>query len=53
MIRLEKRPQPSRAFSLATPVLAVLATMFFGGLLFMALGLFWICDRGGRANAAD
>lgn len=38
MIRLEKRPQPSRAFSLATPVLAVLATMFFGGLLFAALG---------------
>ncbi len=38
MIRLEKRPQPSRAFSLATPLLAVLATMFFGGLLFFALG---------------
>jgi len=38
VIRLEKRPQPSRAFSLATPLLAVLATMFFGGLLFFALG---------------
>ncbi|MCX7560968.1 ABC transporter permease [Sulfitobacter sp. F26204] len=38
MIRLEKRPQPSRLFSLATPLLAVLATMFFGGLLFAALG---------------
>lgn len=38
MIRLEKRAQPSRAFSLATPLLAVLATMFFGGLLFLALG---------------
>ena len=38
MIRLEKRPQPSRAFSLATPLLAVLATMFFGGLLFAVLG---------------
>ena len=38
MMRLEKRPQPSRAFSLATPALAVLATMFFGGLLFAALG---------------
>ncbi len=38
MIRLEKRPQPSRAFSLATPVLAVVATMIFGGLLFAALG---------------
>lgn len=38
MIRLEKRPQPSRVFSMATPVLAVLATMFFGGLLFWMLG---------------
>jgi general nucleoside transport system permease protein len=38
VIRLEKRPQPSRAVSLATPVLAVLATMVFGGLLFLALG---------------
>ena len=38
MIRLEKRPEPSRAVSLATPLMAVLATMFFGGLLFAALG---------------
>ena len=38
MIRLEKRPQPSRAWSLATPLLAVVATMIFGGLLFAALG---------------
>ncbi|MEP5631713.1 MAG: ABC transporter permease [Tateyamaria sp.] len=38
MIRLEKRPQPSQAMSWATPLLAVLATMFFGGLLFAALG---------------
>jgi len=38
MIRLEKRPQPSRAFSLATPLLAVLATMVFGGLMFALLG---------------
>lgn len=38
MIRLEKRPQPSRAMSLATPVLAVVATMVFGGLLFALLG---------------
>ena len=38
MIRLEKRPQASQAFSWAAPVLAVLATMFFGGLLFAALG---------------
>ncbi|MCL6285941.1 ABC transporter permease [Ruegeria sp. 2012CJ41-6] len=38
MIVLEKRPQPSQAWSLATPIVAVLATMFFGGLLFAALG---------------
>ncbi|MEP1587793.1 MAG: ABC transporter permease [Tateyamaria sp.] len=38
MIHLEKRPQPSQAMSWATPLLAVLATMFFGGLLFAALG---------------
>ena len=38
MIRLEKRPQPSRAFSLATPLFAVVATMFFGGLLYAVLG---------------
>lgn len=38
MIRLEKRPQPSRNWSLATPLVAVVATMFFGGLLFAALG---------------
>ncbi|MGD9863451.1 MAG: ABC transporter permease [Pseudodonghicola sp.] len=38
MIRLEKRPQPSRAWSMVTPLLAVLLTMLFGGLLFAALG---------------
>ncbi|SFS21693.1 ABC transporter permease [Yoonia litorea] len=38
MIRLEKRPQPSRPWVFATPVLAVLLTMLFGGLLFAALG---------------
>ncbi len=38
MIRLEKRPDPSRGWSLATPVVAVLATMLAGGLLFAALG---------------
>ncbi len=37
MIVLERRPQPSRNWSLATPVLAVLATMVFGGLLFAVL----------------
>ncbi|MCX7567344.1 ABC transporter permease [Sulfitobacter sp. F26169L] len=38
MIALVKRPEPSRVFSLAAPVLAVLATMVFGGLLFAILG---------------
>ncbi len=38
MIALVKRPEPSRAFSLAAPLLAVLATMVFGGLLFAVLG---------------
>ena len=38
MIRLEKRPEPSRAWSLATPLLAVLATMIAGGALFALLG---------------
>ncbi len=38
MIRLEKRPQPSRAWSIATPLVAVLATMIAGGLLFAILG---------------
>ena len=38
MIRLEKRPTPSRAWSWATPLVAVLATMIAGGMLFGALG---------------
>ncbi len=38
MLRLEKRPQPSRFWVFATPVLAVVLTMVFGGLLFAALG---------------
>lgn len=38
MLRLEKRRQPSKAFAYATPVMAVLATMFFGGLVFAMLG---------------
>jgi simple sugar transport system permease protein len=38
MIVLEKRPQPSRLWSLATPVVAVIITMIAGGLLFAALG---------------
>ena len=38
MIRLEKRPSPSRFWAAATPILAVLATMVAGGILFAALG---------------
>ncbi len=38
MIRVEKRPQPSQFWSAATPVVAVLATMVAGGLLFATLG---------------
>ncbi len=38
MIVLEKRPQPSRGWSYAAPVLAVVLTMVVGGILFAALG---------------
>jgi len=38
MIRLEKRPSPSRVWTAATPVLAVAMTMLAGGLLFAVLG---------------
>ena len=38
MLRLEKRPTPSRAWAWGTPFLAVLLTMIAGGALFAALG---------------
>ena len=38
MIRLEKRREPSPSMAWATPFLAVVATMIFGGVLFAALG---------------
>jgi len=38
MIRLEQRAAPSRLWTVATPVLAVLLTMVAGGILFAALG---------------
>ncbi len=38
MIALERRPQPSQAWSAAAPLVAVLLTMIAGGLLFAALG---------------
>ncbi len=38
MIRLEKRPTPSSFWVWGTPVLAVIATMIAGGMLFMLLG---------------
>ncbi len=38
MLKLEKRPQPSRLWTYLTPVLAVVITMIAGGALFAALG---------------
>jgi general nucleoside transport system permease protein len=38
MIRLEKRPSPSRVWTVATPVLAVLLTMIAGGIMVAMLG---------------
>ena len=38
MLRLEKRPTPSRFWSWGTPVLAVALTMIAGGMLFALLG---------------
>lgn len=38
MIRLEKRPEPSRIWAGAAPVLAVLLTMVAGGVMFAMLG---------------
>ncbi|CAM4135028.1 ABC transporter permease [Palleronia rufa] len=38
MTLLEKRPQPSRAWAWATPLLAVALTLVAGGLMFAALG---------------
>lgn len=38
MLMLEKRPNPSRGWTIATPLLAVALTMVFGGILFAALG---------------
>ncbi|WP_417254071.1 ABC transporter permease [Celeribacter sp.] len=38
MITFVKRPQPSKFWTIATPVLAVILTMILGGLLFAAMG---------------
>lgn len=38
MLRLERRAQPSRFWTIATPIAAVLATMLAGAVLFAALG---------------
>ena len=38
MLRLEKRPSPSRSWQLATPLLAVVLTMIAGGIMFALLG---------------
>jgi general nucleoside transport system permease protein len=59
MIRLEKRPTPSSFWVWGTPVLAVIATMIAGALLFMLLGkdpflalksIFWDPVLGQNAN---
>ena len=38
MLRLETRPQPSRAMSLASPLIALALTVVVAGLLFIVLG---------------
>lgn len=38
MLKLEKRPSPSRMWTALTPVLAVILTMIAGGILFSILG---------------
>ena len=38
MLRLEKRPNPSKFWLYGTPVVAVILTMVFGGLLFASMG---------------
>ena len=38
MLRLERRPTPSRFWQYGTPVVAVVLTMIAGGLLFALLG---------------
>lgn len=38
MIRLERRPMPSRFWTVLTPLLAVMLTMLAGGLMFALLG---------------
>ena len=37
MLRLEKRPNPSKFWGFASPILAVIATMVAGGIMFMIL----------------
>ena len=38
MLRLEQRPEPSRAMLIATPIIAVICTMIAGGIMFAILG---------------
>ncbi|MEQ8877125.1 MAG: ABC transporter permease [Phycisphaerales bacterium] len=38
MLKLEKRPQPSKLWTYLTPIMAVVITMIAGGALFAALG---------------
>lgn len=39
MITLVKRPEPSKVWTFATPILAVLLTMVFGGVMFSFIGV--------------
>ena len=39
MLRLEQRQQPSKMMLYTTPIMAVLATMVVGGLLFFSMGI--------------
>ena len=59
MITLVRRPTPSQFWSYATPLLAVIATMIAGGILFAILGkhpveairvIFWDPLFGGNAS---
>lgn len=38
MIKFVKRPEPSKAWTIATPILAVILTMILGGILFALMG---------------
>jgi ABC-type uncharacterized transport system permease subunit len=61
MLRLEARPQPSRAMSLASPLIALVLTAILAALLFAALGkdplrglgVFFVEPLAGRRQIAE